>query len=325
MALVTVLGASGFVGAAVTRALARQPIRLRAVARRPFTPARGLAETTVVTADLTDRAALADAVAGSDAVVYLLLAEGGWRAAETPGAERVNVGVMRDLVDVLGAHGGTPPVVVYCGTVSQVGLPPREPIDGSEPDDPVTPYDRQKLVAEQVLKAATADGRVRGISLRVSTVFGEAAAGSVSHDRGVVTAMARRALAGEPLTIWGDGTVRRDLVHVADIASAVTAALATPDPLVGGHWLLGADRSCELGEIFGLVAREMSDHTGRPPVAVTCVPPPPHAAATDSRSITIDSGAFREITGWRPEIPLSEGIRRTVAALTTPIHGGVRT
>ncbi|MFD6068246.1 MULTISPECIES: NAD-dependent epimerase/dehydratase family protein [Amycolatopsis] len=322
MKQITVLGASGFVGSAVTRALARQPIRLRAVSRRGLTPpSDGQAETTVVAADLTDRAALAEAVAGSDAIVYLLLADGGWRVAETEEAERVNLGVMRDLVDVVDGK----PLVLYGGAASQVGVPPREPIDGSETDEPGTPYDRQKLAAEQVLKQATADGRVRGISLRLPTVFGETLTEGANSDRGVVSAMARRALDGQDLTIWGDGTVRRDLVHVEDIATAFTAALAAPDALVGGHWLLGAGRGDQLADVFRLVAKEMAEHTGRGPVDVLCVEPPSHAPSTDLRSVTIDSSPFRAVTGWRPEISLPEGVRRTVAALTTPVHGKART
>lgn len=324
MKLITVLGASGFIGSAVTHALARQPIRLRAVARRQFTPAPGRAETTVVVADLTDRAALADAVAGSDAVVYLLLAGSGWRAVETEEAERVNVGVMRDLVDVLGNDNGPPPLVVYGGATSQAGVPPREPLDGSESDRPATPYDRQKLAAEKILKKATANGQVRGISLRMPTVFGETKAQGANHDRGVVSAMARRALDGQALTIWGDGTLRRDLVHVEDVAAAFTAALASPDSLVGGHWLVGTGRGDQLGEVFRLVAREVSEHTGQSPVDVTRVAAPSHAPEMDFRSVTIDSTPFRAITGWRPEISLSEGVRRTVAALTTSVHGEAR-
>jgi nucleoside-diphosphate-sugar epimerase len=315
--LVTVLGASGFVGSAVTRALARRPIRLRAVARRPSAPPPGPAETTVVTADLTDRAALAEAVAGSDAVVHLLLADGGWRAAETePGAERVNVGVMRDLLTLMrpGPSDGAPPLVVYGGAASQVGTPPREPLDGGEPDWPETAYDRQKLTAEQILKRATGEGRVRGIGLRLPTVFGESATPGAT-DRGVVSAMARRALAGQTLTMWHDGTVRRDLVHVDDVAAAFTAALDHPGPLVGGHWLIGAGRGDELGDIFRLIARTASEYTGRPPVAVVPVKPPSHAPATDFRSVTIDSSPFRAATGWRPQTSLREGVRRTVAAL----------
>ncbi|ANN20060.1 oxidoreductase [Amycolatopsis orientalis] len=325
MKTITVLGASGFVGSAVTRALVRQPIRLRAVARGRFTPPSGRAETTVVAVDLTDRAALAEAVAGSDAVVYLLLADGGWRAAETTAAARVNVGVMRDLVEVIGSGGGTPPLVVYSGTSMQVGVPPREPLDGSEPDLPVTAYAMQKLAAEEILKEATANGRVRGISLRLPTVFGENTVEGGKHDSGVVSAMARRAFEGQALPIWGDGTVRRDLVHVDDIAAAFTAALAAPDSLVGAHWLLGAGRGDRLGEVFRLVARETAEHTGRDPVEVIRVEPPAHAPTTDSLNLVVDSTPFRRITGWRPEISLSDGVRRTVAALTSSVEGKVRT
>lgn len=315
--LVTVLGASGFVGSSVTRALASRRIRLRAVARRPSAPAPGPAETTVVTADLTDREALAEAVAGSDAVIHLLLGEGGWRAAESdPGAERVNVGIMRDLVDVLRPASGevTPPLVVYGGAASQVGVPQREPLDGTEPDRPETAYDRQKLAAEQLLLKATAEGRVRGISLRLPTVFGESAAPGAG-DRGVVSAMARRALDGQTLTMWHDGTVRRDLVHVDDVAAAFTAALNHPDSLVGGHWLIGAGRGDALGDVFRLVARTVADALGRPPVDVVSVEPPAHAPATDFRSVTLDSSPFRAATGWHPRIPLPEGVRRAVTAL----------
>ncbi|TDD63484.1 SDR family epimerase/dehydratase [Kribbella antibiotica] len=312
--LVTVLGASGFVGSAVTRALADRPIRLRAVARRPIELVPGEAEMTVVSADLTDRAALTEAVAGSDVVVHLLLADGGWRAAENePAAELVNVGVMRDLIDVL-PSGAVPPLVLYGGAASQVGVPPREPLDGSEQDQPGTTYDRQKLTAEELLKKATAEGRIRGISLRLPTVFGESATPGAG-DRGFLSAMARRALADQTLTMWHDGTVRRDLVHVDDIAAAFAAALDHPDSLVGGHWLIGAGRGDELGDVFRLVARTMSDLTGRGPVAVVSVEPPSHAPATDFRSVTIDSSAFRSVTGWSPEISLPDGVRRTVAAL----------
>lgn len=71
--------------------------------------------------------------------------------------------------------------------------------------------------------------------------------------------------------MWHDGTVRRDLVHVEDIASAFAAALAHPDALAGRHWLLGAGRGDALGDVFRLIAGITSEHTGAPPVEVTSV------------------------------------------------------
>jgi reductase EvaE/reductase VcaE len=316
--LVAVLGATGFIGSAVLAGLARRDIRVRAVARRPAdVPADAAADIEVVTADLTDRQALAAAVKGADTVIHVLLCEGGWRAAEQPGGERVNVEVMRDLLDLLHSappENGRRPLVIYGGAASQVGVPPREPLDGTETDYPATVYDEQKLTAERLLMRATAAGWVRGISLRLPTVFGEGTVPGTA-DHGVVAAMARRALAGEPITLWHDGTVRRDLVHISDIAAAFLAAIDRPQRLVGSHWLLGAGHGDALGDVFRSVARFVATRTGTEPVPVTSVQPPAHAPETDFKSVTIDSTPFRAATGWRPAVSLDEGLDRTVAGL----------
>ncbi|WP_332839131.1 NAD-dependent epimerase/dehydratase family protein [Nocardia bovistercoris] len=312
--LVVVLGGSGFIGAAVVEALARQPIRLRTVGRRPpSVPSGAVAEVQALCTDLTTGAGLRAAVEGADAVVHLLMHTGGWREAEgDPAAERVNVGVMRDLVGLLG-HGPHPPVVVFAGTTSQAGLPERMPLDGSEPDLPATAYDRHKHAAEQVLKAATADGLVRGVSLRLPTVYGDSPRGRLTG-RGVVSTMVRKAFAGQELTLWHDGTVERDLVYVHDVADAFLAGIEHADGLVGRHWLLGTGEGVPLGRVLRMIADLVADHLGRTPVPVVCVPPPDLAAATDMHSVVIDSSGFRAATGWRPRIPLHTALRRCVEA-----------
>jgi nucleoside-diphosphate-sugar epimerase len=317
--LITVLGASGFVGSAVVAALARRPVRLRAVARTAAAvPADPAADVEVATADLTVPGEVGRAVADSAAVVHLVTHEGGWRAAERdPDSERVNVGVMASLVravrDGAAVPGpdGRPPLVLYAGAASQIGVPPDRPIDGDDPDHPRTEYDRQKLAAEDLLERATAEGVLRGISLRLPTVFGH---GPVP-DRGVVAAMTRRALDGEPITLWHDGTVRRDLVYVADIADAFAAALDRPDGLVGRHWPIGTGRGEPLGEVFRTVAAIVAARRGLPPVPVVSVDPPPGSPVTDFADLVIDPAPFHAATGWRPRTPLREALERTAAAL----------
>ncbi|MFF9472741.1 NAD-dependent epimerase/dehydratase family protein [Streptomyces roseolus] len=328
--LVTVLGASGFLGSAVTALLARRPVRLRAVSRRPYAPPpavtrAGPARLDIRTADLTDRAALADAVAGSDAVIHLVThrsAAGDWRTADgDAAAERTNVTVMRDLVEILGARDrrrngadaggrgardrgeGPPPTVVFASTA---GL-------AHHAGPPATTYERQKLAAERTLHAASASGSLHGLSLRLPTVHGHVEGGG--PDRGVVTAMTRRALAGEPLTLWHDGTVRRDLLHVDDAARAFLAALDHAPALAGRPWPVGSDRSRPLGEVFRTVVELVARHTGRPAVPVLTVEPPGGSTGTDFLDVEVDSSAFRAATGWRPRAALGDALERTVAAL----------
>lgn len=315
---VVVLGASGFVGSAVTAAFAGRPVRLRAVARRDSGPVLSPGSTAEVRrADLTDAGELAAAVEGADVIVHLVMHGGGWRAAESdPAARAANVGVMENLCGILRERRpcGPPPLVLYAGAASQVGLTGGRPVDGGERDRPHTTYDAHKLAAERILLDATADGVVRGVSLRLPTVFGHTGAPH-GADRGVVSFMVRRALAGEPLTLWHDGSVKRDLVHVDDIARAFTAALGHGGELAGRHWPLGAGRGDALGEVCRTVAELVALRLGRDPVPVVSVEPPSTAPATDFDSVTIDSAAYRAVTGWRPEIGLRDALERTVAAL----------
>ena len=313
--LVVVLGASGFIGSAVTRVLARRRIRLRAVARRPtHVPVHTRAEVDVRTADLTDRDALAEVVAGADVVVHLVahISETqGWRvAAEDPAVWRTNVGTVHDLVDVLrsGRGGGQLPAVVAASTTAPDELPGNR-LDGGRCAGANASYYRHKLLVEEALARATAEGVLRGVPLRLPTVFGQGA------DKGVISAMVRRALAGEPLTLWHDGAVRRDLCHVDDVARAFVAAVDHVDRLAGVPWAFGTGRLTALGEVFGTIAEIVSAAIGRPPVPVVTVPPPDYAQSSDFRDIVVDPSPFRAATGWRPALSLRQGLVRTVTHL----------
>ncbi|HYN94591.1 MAG TPA: NAD-dependent epimerase/dehydratase [Pilimelia sp.] len=318
MTTVTILGASGFLGSALTAALSARPGRLRVVSRRPAAvPADARADVLVHTADLADPAQVAAAVADADVVLNLLKHDGDWRGADRdPDSVRVNVATTKALVAAVQAgRRPVPPLCLFAGTVSQVGLPPDRPMDGTETDQPVTAYDRQKLEAERVLAAASAGGVLRGVSLRLPTVYGQGPAGG-APDVGVVASMVRRALAGQPLTIWGEGTVLREFVHVDDVVGAFLAAMDRPDPLAGRHWLIGTGIARTLRDALRMVARSVAAHTGEPAVPVVSTPPPAHATATDFRSVRINPIPFRVASGWSAGILLDEGIRRTVAALS---------
>lgn len=319
--VVTIVGASGFIGAAVAARFARRGVRLRLVTRQSsVVPPGAWDDVEVYKADLSGRGQLADAVAGSDVVIPMVMfaAGGRWRVSDgesdQAAAERINVGVIQELAEVLRAGGGKRPIVVFPGSTSQVGPRGESRIDGSEPDHPATPYDRQKLAAERILAAATDEGVLRGITLRLPTVFGPATALGAGG-QGVVRAMTLRALAGLPLTVWNDGLAERDLVFVEDVAAAFVSAVDHADRLVGEHWLIGTGRGVTIRDLFAAIARAVSAHNGKPLVPVLSVPPPASATAMDFRSEIADSSAFHAVTGWRARVDLREGLARTVAAL----------
>lgn len=117
--------------------------------------------------------------------------------------------------------------------------------------------------------------------------------------------------------MWHDGTVRRDLLYVEDVA----AAIGHLDELAGRHWLLGTGQGSQLGGVFETVSRLVGEITGKQPAPVTSIVPPAHAEAGDFRSVTIDSTAFRAVTGWSPATPLEDALRATVAFLAADREG----
>lgn len=98
---------------------------------------------------------------------------------------------------------------------------PGGPFDEESSRRPVGPYGTSKSQAEDVVLAAIGRG-LRAVILRFGMLYGLAPA---TRFEGVVNHLAFRAGSGRSLTIHGDGSQRRPIVHVEDASNAVLMAL----------------------------------------------------------------------------------------------------
>jgi dTDP-4-keto-6-deoxyhexose 4-ketoreductase len=317
--VVSVLGGNGFLGSAVTAELLHRNRDVRVVCRRPPPTSLPHPHRRTVIADLGNPGAVAGAIAGSDAVIVLAAhrtTAAQWRVQDTdPAAEQIIVGLLRDVVEAVAAQrsSASAPIVLMAGSA------PADDLAAVGAD----PYARLKARAEDVLVAASVDGLIRGACLRLPTVYGRIAGGDRVIDQGVITAMARRALADEPLTIWHP--VRRNLLHVRDAATAFAAALDHGDRLSAGCWAVGGDRQVPLTEAFEQIARIAAQRRRTVPVAVLPTTPPVHASPLDAADVVVDSESFRSITGWVPSVPDEEGLRDLIGALADEAETSIAT
>ena len=91
---------------------------------------------------------------------------------------------------------------------------------------PLSPYGASKLAGEGYLRTwASAYGQQHAV-LRLGNVYGPRQ--SPHGEAGVVAIFSHRLLAGETLTLFGDGAPTRDYVHVADVVRAFLAATGRP-------------------------------------------------------------------------------------------------
>ena len=305
-------GAAGFIGSRVVARLASGTGRVIRVARAALPRIEDAPASVIdVIGDVTDRATW-EAVADADIVFHFAAQTGESSAADDADASfRANVMPIRHLRAVCGERRRRP-IVVFAGTATEAGIPTRLPVNEDQPDDPVTAYDRHKLMAENDLKAAAADGAIWGATLRLSNVYGPGAAGK-GRDRDVLNRMIKAALGGEPLTVYGSGEYLRDYVFVEDVVDAFLEAADHAANINGRHFIVGSGRGVSIRGAFELISARVELLTGRR-VAVVTMAPPTALSDIQKRNFVADPSRFSAATGWRPSWSLSDGIDRTIEA-----------
>ena len=312
---VAVTGAGGFLGGRLVDRLLTLDCRIIRLGRSPLPPvdAAPAARVTDVIGDVSDRAVW-DRPIDADIIFHFAAQTSGAAAASNPDADfRVNVMPMRHLLAAC-REKGRRPIVLFAGTVTEAGIPSRLPVNEDAPDDPITIYDRHKLMAEGELKAAALAGDVSAATLRLANVYGPGAHGR-SDDRDVLNRMIRGALRGEPLTVYGNGEYVRDYVFIDDVIDAFLLAAAHPERVSGRHYVVGSGCGVTIREAFELIAARVRQMTGRT-VPVGAAEPGRALSPIEQRSFVADAARFSAATGWHPAWTLSSGIDRTIEAFT---------
>lgn len=202
------------------------------------------------------------------------------------------------------------PIIIFSGTVTEVGIPTSLPVNEEPKDLPVTIYDLHKLWAEQYLAHYVNEGLVRGTTLRLSNVYGPGPKSS-SNDRGFINLMMIKAIAGETLTIYGEGKYLRDYVFVEDVVDAFLRVPNRIEQVNGRYFVIGSGQGYTVAEAVNMVAQQVAERTSGM-VEVKHISPPFQQSPIETRNFVADTTNFREATGWRGCRFLEEGISRTL-------------
>src|SRR5881396_1768124 len=165
--------------------------------------------------------------------------------------------------------------IVYASSAAVYGTPERLPVPETHPTRPLSDYGASKLAFEHYLHAYQARGLIEFAALRYANVYGPRQ--QVSGEAGVVAIFTRRMLAGDPVTIFGDGRKTRDYVYVGDVVEATVRAAQGPAGVVAN---LGWGREVSDLELFREIATatkytRAATHVGDRPgdIAHSCLDP----------------------------------------------------
>ena len=226
-----------------------------------------LAANARVTGDVRDSTLLGRLLPGVDAVFHLACR--GVRFSLHSPVETHAVNATGTISVLEAARRAAVRRLVYVSSSEVYGLAPAARLAEDAVTLPTTAYGASKLAGEAYARAYACSFGLPVAIVRPFNSFGPR-----SHHEGdageVIPKFVLRALAGEPLTIFGDGTQTRDFSYVTDTARGIRLA-ATLDAAVGETINLGSGQAISIRAL----ARAVLDSVGRPDTPLHFDPPRP--------------------------------------------------
>lgn len=284
-----VTGGAGFIGSHVAEALLALGHHVRVMdnlsqSRREQVPVGA----DFIEGDIVDPRTCHEAVAGVDGVFHLAA-----MSKVAPSIERIEFCTEQNIVGtqnlLVACRQAKIRKLVYSGSSTYYGLQP-PPHHEDLPSDCLNPYALSKSVGEQFCALFTRLYRLPTVSLRYFNVYGprQPREGAYALVMGIFLDAFKNGL---PLTVHGDGSQRRDFVHVKDVVSANLAAYWSD--VQGTVLNVGTGTNHSIKELADLISDRQVYGPRRP---------------GDADITLADISRIKRLLGWRPTIRLEDGL-----------------
>jgi UDP-glucose 4-epimerase len=285
---VLVTGGSGFIGRRVVRALLEEGYPVTVADHKPF-PDPAVRS---VTGDLCDPGMCESAVTDdTGTIIHLAAITSVLKSVDDPVATvRLNVDTTARLLELSRKHNVESFLLAstnaVTGDVGDAVITERIALR------PLTPYGASKAAAEMLLNAYSNCYGIKGAALRFSNVYGP---GMEAKDSFIPRLM-RAARDGHGVEVRGDGSMRRDIVHVDDVVQGMFAVWRSGHT---GPVIIGSGTSVSVMDMVQAARRV----TGAPiPAAFAPV------TNGEMPAVIIDTSLARSL-GYSPGYSLDDGLK----------------
>ncbi|MFM0078438.1 NAD-dependent epimerase/dehydratase family protein [Paraburkholderia sediminicola] len=299
-----VFGGAGFLGKHLCRKLIDAGHQVRVFDRAGRAVPDSLSDCEWVAGDFTNPQDISAALRDCEVVFHLVSATQPKASNENPVFD-IEANLIATLRMLEAARlAGTRRVVFASSGGTVYGNPRILPIPEEHPTDPLCSYGIGKLAIEKYLHLYK---DLHGIDYRVLRIANPYGEGQEPHaQQGAIAVFSYKALKDETITVWGDGSVVRDYLHVGDVADAMVRAMGHAGP----HNVFNIGSGCgySVNELLNAIERSL----GRP-VRRAYLP----GRSFDVSKNVLDITRAKEALQWGPQICLEDGLQRTLQWLAS--------
>ena len=265
----------------------------------------------LVVGDILDEGLALRAAEGADVILHLAANTGVIPSVEDPRRDcMMNVfGTLNYLEAARHAGVGRFVFASSGGTVVGDAEPP---IHEEMAPHPVAPYGASKLAGEGYCSAYFQTFDIGTVALRFGNVYGPLS----GHKNSAVARFIKRASKGEVLEIYGDGAQTRDYIFIEDLIRAIRLA-ATTNGVGGETFQIATNAETTVQELVDKLLPALAE-AGIKDVEVQKTA----ARRGEVRRNFADTSKAARMLGWRAEVDLDEGLRRTVEWFMEPTSPG---
>jgi UDP-glucose 4-epimerase len=291
---VLMLGGAGFVGTALAKRLAMAGRKVHVLARQ----AAGFAVpgVDVHVGDMAHLAQMEPLLADCGTVVHLAASTTPGSSARHPDLELDALSSTLHVLEFLQERRDIHLVFLSSGGAVYGNAGPG-PVDEDAPLAPVSYYGAGKMAMEAFFHAFRAAGHAATI-LRPANAYGPGQ--FPEQGFGLVRTTLEHALRGASMELWGDGENVRDFVYVDDVVSAIV--MAVDSPRKAGTYNVGSGVGHTLNQVVA-----MAEQVSGRKILVEYR----RAREVDVSRVVLDIARIQSVLGWRPNVRLEEGMRRT--------------
>ena len=310
--VVSITGASGYIGSALTQELEKYPLKIIRISRKQLTPEDGVEDWVL---DLNKKSSWMKIVSKSDIIFHLSGNTSIYDAEKEPKESLIST--LFPIIQLINASKKLSriPRVIFSSTATVYGLTEVLPVLETKRPSPITVYDLHKFFAEQQLLVASSSNIIDAISLRLANVYGPSPTESLAQDRGILSKITKRRFALKNLQIYGNGDYLRDYIYIDDVVNAfLHASVMDYDILLNKNQIslnVASGKGTSVKEVFDLISREIEKITGIRG-DIENVAWPEEVNEIEKRNYIGSIELIKSLTGWKPSVSLEEGIQLLV-------------